>query len=386
MIQDFLNIFDQLSVVEWTAFIVFVVVFLLRFLYLFFFTARVVYKKDLKSESKLNTPLSLLFTLRNEEEHIRNILPRILEIEDLDFEVVVVDDFSQDSSLSVLGLLNQRYGHLKISSLSQDTRFSVKLAQNIALKGASNEWVLSTPIGLSEVKNDWLPSFLQKIAVRDIDLVLGYSSVLPAKGAFNLFYRIENFNQQIKNAGYISNGVPFIYSEDNLAFKKERYFQLGGYGKNIKEQYANLELIANLFIKTKNTELNFNQRSAIRKDVDVSKAEYFDLLNKSYRIEKYLPVWKRLFLFVDSFSDLLFLPALALVLFSVFELWPLILTLVAIKGASYLLIIKITQNRLNERKIFISSLVYSLLIPYCKLVYRWHLNKQLGKQKWKNTA
>jgi len=41
---------------------------------------------------------------------------------------------------------------------------------------------------------------------------------------------------------------------------------------------------------------------------------------------------------------------------------------------------------LNERKIFISSLLYDLVVPYFKLFYRWYFNNRREKQKWKVKA
>ncbi|MFN2262404.1 MAG: hypothetical protein ABR595_10100, partial [Psychroflexus sp.] len=66
-----------------------------------------------------------------------------------------------------------------------------------------------------------------------------------------------------------------------------------------------------------------------------------------------------------------------------FDLWPVIAGLLLIIFIARLFIIKITQNRLKERKIFISSLFYDLIIPYFKLFYRWYFNNRRQKQKWK---
>jgi len=151
MISVYLNIFEALTMVQWFVLITFLVIYVIRFLYLFLFTARMIFKKEEKHTTGSSKKLSIVITLRNEEESLRKNLPAILELENIDYEVVVVDDFSQDTSLSVLGLLSQRYAHLKISTLSQETRYSVKLAQNIALKAASHNWVLITPHALNEV-------------------------------------------------------------------------------------------------------------------------------------------------------------------------------------------------------------------------------------------
>jgi glycosyltransferase involved in cell wall biosynthesis len=384
MIRDFLNTFTVLTTVQWIVFVAFLVVFVIRFMYLFLFTARIIFEKESKPATESKESLSIIMTLRNEEENIRENLPAILQLEKIDYEVVVIDDFSQDTSLSVLGLLNQRYGRLKISTLSQETRYSVKLAQNIALKSASNNWVLVSPITLNEVSEKWLCSFVERLDTNNTNLIIGYSTIVANKKLFNLLYRIENFYQQIKSAGYISNNIPFVYSEENLAFKKEKYFELGGYDKNIQEPYANLELIVNKFIRKKNSVLNINNVSAIRKQIDVNKPEYFDLLKKSFRIEHYLPLWKKQLLFIDTLTQLLLIPLLVAIILCCFPLWPLITMLIGLKLIAHVLIIKIILNRLNERKIFIPSLVYALVMPYYNLFFRLHFNRNSRKQKWRS--
>jgi len=79
-------------------------------------------------------------------------------------------------------------------------------------------------------------------------------------------------------------------------------------------------------------------------------------------------------------------PATIALLIIEFELWPIIAGLLFILFISRLVIIKITQKRLNERKIFLSSLLYDLVVPYFKLFYRWYFNNRREKQKWKVKA
>ena len=385
MITDFLYIFEKLTLLQWGILISFMVVFLIRFSYLFLFTARLLFVRNRKIQAQTPAKLSLLTTIRNEEGNIRKNLPRILQL-DQDFEVVVVDDFSQDNSLSVLGLLTQRYSRLKISSLSQETRYSEKLSQNIALKSASNSWVMLVPVSLNEVNKNWVPSFTANLDTDRINLIIAYSTVAADNGIFNLLYRIENFYQQVKSVGYVCNNIPFVYNEENVAFRKELYFRLGGYAKNIQEPYANLELIINQFIKKRTSFFNISSISTIQKQIEIHREEYLDLFKKSIRIEKYLPFWKRLVLVFDEITQLLFIPLIIAIALCCFDLWLLIIVLVGLKIGTHVLIIKIALNRLNERKIFIPSLVYGLMFPFFKLLFRWHFNRTNRKHKWRSRA
>ncbi len=386
MIQEFVDNIDLLNQGQWIVLGVFAFIYILRLVYLLIFSARLCTLKIPGYANDRRAPLSILFTLRNEEENVRSVLPGLLESAGEDSEFVVVDDFSQDGTLSVLGILKQRYPILKFSSLSQETRFSVKLSQNIALKSASNNWVMFLPIAIKDANKDWLYNRLKGIKENDKEIVVAYTTVVPERGMFNLMYRIESFFQFIKSAGYICNRIPFVYFEENVAFKKEKYFQLGGFGNRIKEPFANLELIINQFIKKSNTAVSVDGETVVRKNIKVGKEDYYDLLNKSNRIEAYLPRWKRFLLQVEELSKLTYLPAIAVYLIFVFPLWPLLALLAGIYLILQLFIIKIIQNRLNERKIFISSLVYGLLMPYFKLFYYWHFSTKNRRSRWKKRA
>ncbi len=384
MIQHWLHIFSELSTVQISLMGVFALMLIMRLVYLFMFTASVVFMNKSQNLNGGRNNISLIITLRNEEENIRKNLPQLLDLERDDFEVVVVDDYSQDNSLSVLGLFKQRYRHLKFSTLSQETRYSVKLAQNLALKSASNSWVLVTPVTVSGLNESWLESFLEKIETAQSNLVLGYSNLQEASGFYQILYRLENFFQQLKSYGFIRRGVPFVYNEENVAFKKEEYFAIGGFGKKMNETYANLELILNTFIRKRNTALNFSLESKLCKQEKATRESYVELLKKSYRIEKHLPYRKRMVLAVVNAVQIVFPFIVAATLVCCYSLWPLIIIALSVFVVAWMLIIKTTLNRLNERKIFIPSLVYGLLLPYLRLTLRWQFKRQYAKQKWKH--
>lgn len=383
MIKDIQLFINDLTPPKLIVLSVFGILFLLRLLYLFLFTGRVLFRKKNKNTEPDIEPLSLILTVRNEENNLKTNLPKILAIDNPNFEMIVVDDFSQDNSYLILGLLRDRYKRLTISILNQETKFSTKLAQNIAIKATHSEWVLSFPVSLSGATNEWIDSFSQAAGKRK-NVVTGYSALAPSKGFYNRLIRIENYFSYLKSTGYILNRIPFVYSDENVLFKKGKYFEIGGFGKNVTEYYANLELVINSFISKKTTNVLFDKESSIRKEEVVKSRDYFDLLKKSIRIESHLSVAKKTILFFDELLKLLFLPTSALVIILLPELWIVFTSLLGFIFVVNLFIIKITQNRLNERKIFIPSLAYSLLMPYFKVFYRWHFKQRSRKNRWKN--
>ena len=380
MIQTFYNALISLHGFELALALVFAVLFIIRFLFLFLFTGRILFRKKITQTSP--APLSLIYTVRNEEIRLKNNLAPVLSINDVDFEVIVVDDFSQDNSFQVLGMLRGRSDRLKVSTLQQETRFSTKMAQNLALKAASYDWVLSVPISYENASTEWI-SGISNALDSSKTVVISYSSAQNASGFINRIYRIENYLSFTKSVGYILNNFPFIYSEENVAFQKKKYFEIGGHGLKISEAYANLELLINFFIRKQTTTILFQADTAIKKTEDLIWNDYLDILKKSLRIEKHLSGSKKAVLAFDESTKMLFPPVTVVAFILLFELWPLFSALLFIMFTARLFIIKIMQNRLNERKIFISSLIYDLIVPYFKLFYRWYFNNRGQKHKWK---
>ena len=380
MIQQYLDTLLGLQGYKLALALVFAVFFFIRILYLFFFTGRILFRK--KPVAVQPVPLSVIFTVRNEEERLRNNLPPVLSINGVEFEVIVVDDVSQDNTLQVLGMMRERSDRLKVTMLHQETRYSIKMAQNIAIKASGYDWILQAPITYENASAEWISGITAALGAEK-NVVIAFSGVVPDSGAARLFYRIENFLLFTKSVGFILNGLPFVYAEENVAFEKKKYFEIGGHGLKINEPFANLELLINHFISKKSTNILFQSSTAIKKTEPVRWHDYFDLLKKSIRIEKHLSTSRKLMLAFDEITKMLYLPLLAVVAVLLFNLWPFIAVLAFIQLAARLVIIKMLQNRLNERKIFIPSLVYDLAIPYFKFFHRWFFNQKGQKQKWK---
>lgn len=362
---------------------IFLLVFLIKLIYDFTFTGRIIYYKYKKIPATSSFEnLSLIFTVRNEGSRMKENLPGIISaISGMD-EVVAVDDFSQDQTFTVLGILREQFPNLKISTLNQESRHSVKVSQNIALKAASYEWVIVLSPLVNELPEKWLNLF-RDCLTGSKNMIIGYTNVNPGKGFYNHLYRIERFFQQVKSFSYILNGIGFIVSEENIAFRKSIYFNAGGFGKKINEAYANLELILNDLIRKKNTVLLSDPDAAIRITEKIRHGDYRELLVKYRRIKSYLSFWKRAALNADDFLRI-FWPLVAIAAFVYFG--PLrfyIAGLIFLKIVVRSMIIKTLQKKLNERKIFLSSLIYDGIMPFTSLFTRNRAFLREKKRRWR---
>jgi glycosyltransferase involved in cell wall biosynthesis len=316
-------------------------------------------------------PVTVVMVERNEEANLKKNLPDWLKMGYPSYEVLVVDDFSEDNSLAELGILKSSNPRLKITSLNQETRYSSKLARNLALKAASHDIVVMADPSCIVPDNHWLPGISAAI-VKGKDVVLGYCNLYPGSGFDHHVYRAESFYQQLESMACSITRMPFVTAEENVAFKKQSYFDLGGLAGKIKEEYLNFELIVNKIIRPGKVAVLPVGNLSMRKTVNIDRLDLRDLFFKSFRLKNHLKPFIRIFLLILHFSAFLILPAFVtlLVIYPVLAL-PLA-GLALLKLIIHIFILFRIQKRLFEHKLFVISLIYGLIRPY----YRWMMKRQ----------
>ncbi len=83
------------------------------FYYLFIFS-RIIFVKRKKKEDGSTIPVTIVICAKNELENLQKNLPAILEQNYPNYEVIVVNDNSQDGSNNFLSHLKSQYAHLKV--------------------------------------------------------------------------------------------------------------------------------------------------------------------------------------------------------------------------------------------------------------------------------
>ena len=142
------------------------------FFYVYFYLKTVLYKSpDRLSDG---TPVSVIVCARNEENNLREFLPSVLEQDYPSYEVIVVNDCSEDNSFNVLGEYLSKYPHLKVSTVNKDPKFThnKKFAQFIGIKAATNDLLLFTDADCKPATSKWI-SVMASHLNEETDFVLG---------------------------------------------------------------------------------------------------------------------------------------------------------------------------------------------------------------------
>lgn len=372
--------FQFLTTTDIVLFASMVLVFVTQLYFLLKYYLKLALNKDVPGNS-VSEATTVILPVRNEEERIREILDRFNDQQEENYQVLVISVNSEDNTMEILNVLAATNHHLKSTSLNQDTRFTEKQVINIGLKGATSPRViLLTPLS-GNIDPEWLLK-LNNLFDAETDVVVAYSNVERKKGYRNLICRLERFNQFMISGSRTLAGEPIVFSENNILFKKSLYFETQGFRQKLNLNFANLELIFNENLKRRRVKVSTDPATVIREIVEDDRGDHIRLLKKSVQIRQSLSFFKKAGLFIDDLTRIL-VPALAIVLITIHsEYWISVLILPLILLILLLFIVKMTMNRVKERKIFLSSLAYIFIKPIINWWFFWSMYLMHRRNRW----
>jgi glycosyltransferase involved in cell wall biosynthesis len=372
--------FQTLTITDMVLLAIFCVVFIIQVYYLLgIYLKLVLHKKDGATVDSL--PVSVIVSLRNEEDRIRELMERLTSQAYEDYQVIVVNEFSEDNTLEILNVLAETNPRIKVTSLSQETRFLEKQAINLGLKAARAAWIVQLTPNTQTIHSEWLAR-LSGLVDKNTDAVIAYTNIERAKGWRNLIIRLERFHQFMISGSWLLQGYPFVFSENNILFRKSLYFDTLGFRMKLNRNFANLELIFNENFHNGNVKISTSPDLSVHEKMDDDRGEHTKLIRKSVQIRQSLGWGIKFSLLIDDLTRVL-LPAIATALIIMHpEYWITYSAVLLTYYITLLIIVKKLLNRLKERKIFVSSFIYILIKPFINWWVYWSTYIIHHRSKW----
>ena len=373
-----LNLFSQITIG------VLAVTFLFQIIYYLVFIGRVGRYKGRDATYTLSKePVSVIICARNEAENIELFLPSVLEQEYPDFEVIVVNDCSEDDTQFILERMQEKYSNLKISQIKHDEKFThgKKLALTIGIKAAKNEWLLLTDADCKPAGKHWL-STMQRNFTQNNDIVLGYGGYAAEPGFVNKLIRFDTFMIAAQYLGFALNKIPYMGVGRNLAYRKSLFLENKGFASHSNIISGDDDLFINQVANKKNTRVEFSHEAHT---TSVPKKTFLQWVSQKRRhyTTGYRYKFKHKFLLgLEVFTRLIFFVALV---FSFFNpvLWSAGIAIYFLRLFLLMLIFSKALKRLKEKKLLIISPVFDFILPLIN-IFLYSVSTFNSKQhKWK---
>jgi cellulose synthase/poly-beta-1,6-N-acetylglucosamine synthase-like glycosyltransferase len=352
------------------------------FYYLYFYLS--VHLKKQPEAKKRKEPVSVIICARNEAENLRNFLSSVLEQDYPDFEVIVVNDCSDDNSYEILGNYIKKYPHLKISTVNKDPKFThnKKFAQFIGIKAAKNEILLFTDADCQPVTNKWIEGMTSHFDEKT-DFVLGYGGYRREKGLLNKYILYDTMIIAMQYLGMAMRGFPYMGVGRNLAYRRSVFFKNKGFGSYNHIISGDDDLLVNAVATGENTVVEFSPETHTR---SVPCSEFNEWVLQKKRHLTTAPYYKfkdKLLLIAEPLTRVFFYASLIVLLCFLF-LWPWVLSVFLLRLIIQIIVFTFTQQKLNEPGMLAFSLFFDIFSPLINgIIFLSNTRSRSGKNQWK---
>lgn len=187
-------------------------------LWVFYFRGDLVEEKN--TSGRELPDISIIVCAKNEIENLQAHLLLWLAQERVIFELIIVDDGSEDGSGQWLAEQSEKYPSLRVLHVEKPIGYQGKrYALWKGIEAARHPFVLLTDADCAPSSSLWAAGMTRKL-VPGIDLVLGAAPLLPEKGFVNAFARYEALYTLMLYASSAANGQPYMGVGRNILYRK----------------------------------------------------------------------------------------------------------------------------------------------------------------------
>lgn len=171
--------------------------------------------------------VSIIVAAKNEAHVIENCLNQLFKQSYPTFEVIVINDYSEDDTLSILNLLT--YSNLTV--LNNNVSSGKKSAITQGIKSAKHELLLFTDADCLPNSERWILEMVKNFS-KEKEIVLGFGGFNKRGGILNKLIRFEGFIVALQYFGFALAGNSYMGVGRNLAYKKSIFNAVNGFAEH----------------------------------------------------------------------------------------------------------------------------------------------------------
>ena len=330
-------------------FYTFIIVVFIQLIYYGIIFSRFAFAKSKKVTQK-NIALSVLICAKNEAGNLELNLPYILEQDYPNFEIVLINDASSDSTLDIMKSFQLKHNNIKIVDVKPVEKFwgSKKYALTLGIKAASHNFLLFTDADCKPLYKHWIKT-MSSCFSNDKTIVLGYGAYKKQKNnLLNKLIRFETVLTAIQYFSYTKLGLPYMAVGRNLAYRKEEFFKASGFMSHMNVRSGDDDLFVNQVANAKNTAICFSENGFTESLPKTSLKDWVNQKKRHVSSAKYYKRQHKFLLGLFYISQLLFW-SLSLILFAFSWQWEIVLILFLIRIITQYISFGLSSKKLNEQ-------------------------------------
>ncbi len=216
-----------------------------------------VQEESVISKPEVKPGISVVVCARNEADNLHHYLQALCCQKYPEFEVIVVNDGSEDQTQTVLEHYTQLFRNLRLTFVPNDAwvRSSKKLALTLAAKAAKYDYLLLTDADCRPESPYWIEEMMKGFCSEETEVVLGYGGYFEEPQAINRLIQYDTVTSAMTYLGFAMSGHPYMGVGRNLAYRKSTFFQNQGFAGQLGQRAGDDDLFVNKIATKRNTEV-----------------------------------------------------------------------------------------------------------------------------------
>ena len=347
-------------------FILYALCFLMQISYYWGIFSRLAFYKKKQIENQYK-PVSVIICAKNEYTNLKKNLTLFLEQDYPDFEVVVVNDCSEDDSNYLLKSFADKYPQLNVVTILKNINFfsGKKFALAVGIKSAKHDLLLLTDADCAPKSNRWIAE-MQNHFRGKTEVVLGYSGYESKKGFLNKIIRFDTVMTAIQYFSWSLAGKTYMGVGRNLAYNRELFFKAKGFTSHYQIPSGDDDLFINQVATKDNTSIEISVDSQTFSAPKATFHEWLTQKKRHYSTGFLYKPFHKIVLGMFSVSNFLFYAtfvALIIILITKFAFYNILFvcSFLILKMATQMFIFKKSMNKLDEKNLLLISPILDFL-------------------------
>jgi glycosyltransferase involved in cell wall biosynthesis len=231
--------------------------------YLFFFTRLAFYEKGANYDNEL-PGVTVLVCAWNERENLTELLP-LLDAQDYpEFEVILMDDRSDDGSEEFIRANIYQWKHIRYIRINDqfDHITPKKYALSVGMKHAKFPVALMTDADCRPVSNHWIMAMTSRVS-QEKDIVIGFSPYTKQPGLLNWFIRCETFYSAVQYLSFSLAGLAYMGVGRNIMYKRALFYANKGFYRHKHIYGGDDDIFVNEASTSTNTAISIDEEAFV---------------------------------------------------------------------------------------------------------------------------
>lgn len=326
-------------------------------------------RNNFSAHNSPTPPVSVIICARNEEDNLREFLPKVLEQDYPNFEVIVVNDASEDNTSQVLDDFAKLYPHLYVTNMPNDINIisRKKLAVTVGVKAAKNELLLMTDADCYPASKDWIRSMVSNVT-DGIEFVVGYGDYITERSIVNRLITYDTLFIAMQYMGFALRGKPYMAVGRNFLYRKSTFYKYKGFAGHLHIVSGDDDLLINKAGNAINTAVATRAESKTMSVAEPTMSKW--LLQKSRHLTSsslYTKSSRRRIGGEVASRALFYLLVVCGLAYADLYVSAFVLSLFVLRYTMQAVVINKTAKRLQSRRYSISILIFDIVLPVISL-------------------